>query len=306
MIAKRILLYMFSIFLFTTPFYAQHDESDSTANYNEWDWEDDWEWNWEDKWIDFDFDRPLIELNYGLGKPSNKNFNSNFARSGMIELKLGYSTIYNEFDDQIIKFKDKFILLSRISDKLNAEDAGANEVTTEIYKFGFGHRKGYGYALGGVDVIFYNQNTYDWSQLSDFNYPTSPVALSSGSDLKILNRYYDNFRFGTGAEGGVKFEIASLVSLNASYEALIIFPRYMIWKHLGSFIVENAGMVLIDEFVEEITERTPFAGPIINFLLKSGYSYGFYLLKKDKMNWPFNTETPLTHESFKIGVTFTF
>jgi hypothetical protein len=40
--------------------------------------------------------------------------------------------------------------------------------------------------------------------------------------------------------------------------------------------------------------------------LKGAYQYAFYTLTKDKMNWPFNTESPLTYENFKFGVTLTF
>jgi hypothetical protein len=53
-------------------------------------------------------------------------------------------------------------------------------------------------------------------------------------------------------------------------------------------------------------DSSPVAGPIMNFLLKGGYSYAFYKLKSEKMNWPFNTETPLTYETIKFGLTFSF
>ena len=71
-------------------------------------------------------------------------------------------------------------------------------------------------------------------------------------------------------------------------------------------MLEGIGYVSIDYFVNEVMDSTPAAAPIINFLLKNGFAYGVYLLEREKMNWPFETETPLTMETFKVGLTFTF
>jgi hypothetical protein len=44
----------------------------------------------------------------------------------------------------------------------------------------------------------------------------------------------------------------------------------------------------------------------VNFVLKTGFSYGFYELRKTKMNWPFNSVSPLMYESWKVGMSFEF
>jgi hypothetical protein len=126
------------------------------------------------------------------------------------------------------------------------------------------------------------------------------------NDREILNRYDKEFRFGTLVEGGVRFEAGQAVSLNVGYEAAVIFPRHLFWKHLGSFVIEESGKGALEYFIERVMDSSPAAAPIINVILKSAYSYAFYALKKDNMNWPFNTETPLTYETFKFGVTFVF
>ena len=125
-------------------------------------------------------------------------------------------------------------------------------------------------------------------------------------DKKILDRYDGAFRFGTASEGGVRIEIANTVSLDAGFEASVIFPRHLFWKQLISFAIESGGQGAVDFFVDEVMDNSPAAGPIVNFVLKNALSYGFYLLKKDSMNWPFETEKPLTYETFKMGVSFTF
>jgi hypothetical protein len=47
-------------------------------------------------------------------------------------------------------------------------------------------------------------------------------------------------------------------------------------------------------------------GPIMYFVLKNGISYVFYTQLQEKMNWPFNSETPLTIETIKIGASISF
>ena len=126
------------------------------------------------------------------------------------------------------------------------------------------------------------------------------------NDLKIIDRFNENFRFGTDYETGLRVNVASLVDISAGYQFGSVFPRYMVWKHIGSFAVETAGLALLDEFIREIMDSSPAAGPLMNIILKGAYYYGFHQLKKENMNWPFKTESPLTYETFKFGITLIF
>ena len=146
------------------------------------------------------------------------------------------------------------------------------------------------------------------------NYPAQfylqinpPMSLDDAfNDTEILNRFHDAYRFGTVNEGGIKFDIASTVSFNVSYEAAVIFPRHLVWKHLGSMIIEESAKHFLGNFIDEVSDSSPYATPIVDFLLNNGLSYAFFTLKKDKMNWPFETEAPLTYETIKFGITVTF
>jgi hypothetical protein len=53
-------------------------------------------------------------------------------------------------------------------------------------------------------------------------------------------------------------------------------------------------------------DRSPYAGPIVHFVLKNALSYGFYELRKKHMNWPVQTVAPLMYENYKVGLTFAF
>ncbi|HSP87628.1 MAG TPA: hypothetical protein VLN45_05810, partial [Ignavibacteriaceae bacterium] len=62
----------------------------------------------------------------------------------------------------------------------------------------------------------------------------------------------------------------------------------------------------LDSFVDEIMDSSPYAAPIVGFVLKCALSYGVYELRQDKMNWPFKSAAPLAYDQFKFGMTFTF
>jgi len=266
-----------------------------------------WNWNWDFDNFNDEFDqRPMIEANYGLSNPKHKSFTKDISKTGLIEFKIGFSRLESENNDEKINYinqlDDKYFFFSKISTNLLSKKSKVDGFTSDLIRFGFARREGYGYDAGVVSIIPYHSDGFLWSKLNNFD----KSVITSPSDLKITKRYLNSFRFSTLTEGGVKFEIAKSVSFDASYEAGVVFPRYLIWKHLGSLALEAAGYGLIDNFVDKIFERSSPAAPIVNFILKNGYSYGFYLMKKENMNWPFNTETPLTYESFKLGITFLF
>jgi len=101
-------------------------------------------------------------------------------------------------------------------------------------------------------------------------------------------------------------DINKSFALDGGYEISSVFPRHLFWKHLGSFVIEQVGVGLLEQFIDEVMYSSPAAGPVVNFLLKNGFLFAFSQLKKEKMNWPFDSTSPLTHENFKFGVQFTF
>jgi hypothetical protein len=141
--------------------------------------------------------------------------------------------------------------------------------------------------------------------------PTSSLGLEVNSkiikeDDNTLKLFNDSFRFGTMTEGGIRIRFIPLISVNAGYERAIVFPRHLFWKHVGSMAIEWAGIGAIDFFVREVMDESPAAGPIISFILKNGLSYGMYQLRREKMNWPFDSAEPLTLDTWRFGLTFTF
>lgn len=300
--------------------YAQDSDSTDTDENEGHSWHSRHHWNnWNNfgpHWFPFNNKdgEPFIEVHYGLSKPMQKNIFGKFANVAFDEIKLGYSGTDSVYKPSIIELKDRYVFGSRISSYLKSGSPNFDEMISDMWRFGIAWRSGYGYRFGAFTIIPYHTSGFAWSRLemkttsANFaNLTNPPISYDNQlNDYNILNRYQDSFRFGTVWEGGISLTVSNTASINAGYEAAVIFPRYMFWKHVTSFIIEEGGLGLLDNFIDEIADRSPIATPIVNFLLKNGFSYAFYSLKKDKMNWPFETETPLTYETFKLGITITF
>ncbi len=113
----------FLILLTSINLYSQ--EVDSTDSEDEFfkekpkrhwwkNWDDDWKM-WEVKGV------PFIEVNYGLGSLDQKNMNYDFAKVGLAELKLGYSSRKNFFEEKVIDFQNKYFFISRNGSDLTSK-----------------------------------------------------------------------------------------------------------------------------------------------------------------------------------------
>jgi opacity protein-like surface antigen len=260
-------------------------------------------------WFDFDWEKdgfglrgsPTISLIYGQSKIRHKNFTQDFTDPKLIELKLGYTTLRpSKYSEDILRYKYSNVFLSNYFTKSNSDNSISKNIRTEMWRFGLAWTTGYGYDLGELSIIPYNSASISWSRVK-----FKDVLLDS-IDANIAERYNESFRFGTGAEAGVKIQIIPLISLEAGYERSIIFERHLFWKWAGSGIIEVASQGALDHFIKKIGKSTPAALPIVSFVLKSALSYGIYELRQEKMNWPFNGAAPLSYDQWKVGVTFSF
>lgn len=285
---KRITL----LFLFiSVPIFSQY-----SSNHYDFDF-DVWELN---------YDKPFIEFNYGQGEFLHNNLYQNFQDVGDIELKLGYTST-QEYYKHVSELDANFFSFAKINN--NLVDKGSIGLSTEAYRFGFGKREGFGYLFKEVAFTPYSEYTFTLTHLKfQDNFRTVDYIPNPHleRDLAIRERFNDRLSFGYTASAGVKLDFYQMLAFTGGYEVSVIFPRYLFWKHMGSFIIQGFGYTVVENFVNEILDSSPGAAPIVNFLLKNGINYAFYELQKDDMNWPFETETPVTFESFKFGVTLTF
>ncbi len=246
--------------------------------------------------------RTLVELTYGIGKPNQFYFTNNFAPVGSFELKLGRSEI-DKFSKVNSELDELFLFFSYSNSNAAFIESKENEVSTSVYRFGIGKTEGYGYIGSAISTVPYVSQSLMWTKLDDFSDFIKPVPGETPSnDYDILNRYWGTYRFGDRSLYGIKLDILSSFQVNANYETAIIYPRHLFLKWAGSYFLMQVGYNALTFATDKWINDNPIFGPIINFVVRTGYLYAFYLLREKNMNWPFSTEAPLRYESFNFGV----
>ena len=296
LIRNLILTLLFLTVISTQSFPHEKNKNKDCDSTKTWDWEEfksEFE-NWHKK------GKPAISFDYGLSKMNLKGINSSFAKPNMLEFKIGHIR-ETPLDDseEILKYRFTNVFLSYISTELSNK-TNADGLRSNLWRFGASWSKGYGYDFGNSSIVFFNSGSFMWSKLDLKDFPFNQEGKHK------LDRFNKSFRFGTSTEDGIKIKLIPLISVQAGYERAIIFERHLFWKWLGSEVIYFAGQGALDAFIHEIKDTSPIALPVVNFILKGALSYGMYQLRQEKMNWPFNTASPLAYDQFKFGVTFVF
>lgn len=275
---------------------AQEDSSNTEI------WNDNF---WEEGSVSlFSKSYPTVEVQYGMGEPSiHKDvFKSSFEKVSSIEARFGYTSKKEKlFGEDVFEYNFSYFFLGNISSNWSKKESAASlKLNTDAWQFGFGFTGGYGYKFSEKsDLVLYNSGALVWTK-TDF------MDTTNINDQAKLDHIGSNFRFGEYMEGGIKYQVYEPFAITAGYQRIIVFPRHMFWKWLGSGVIEGVGDAIISHFTEKIIESSPMWGPVIHFVLKNAYSYGFFEIRKKRMNWPFDTETPFMYDNFKIGMSFAF
>ncbi|MCX7908026.1 MAG: hypothetical protein N2560_00700 [Ignavibacteria bacterium] len=249
---------------------------------------------------------PSISLFTGLNQPLHPDISSNlkFNTQNFASIHIGSSNIKTKElkDGRKINFlKREALFVGNYSSKWIVKDN--QNINATMWRFGVNFSdNGYGYKLGEKNYLFFTHgNSLIWSKFDVDN--SQKVSIS---DSSILGRFSEQFRFGNSFQSGISLVLLRSVSFDFRFERSVVYPAHKFWYWLGSYTIEGISLLLLDEFIREINYSSPYAAPIVNVILKSALSYGIYELRKDRMNWPFKTESPLFHDNFKIGITFMF
>ena len=297
MMRKKTLLFLFLILAAAISSAFPQDEEDTTQVDREF---------WKDHTFKFDLfqdnfkGQPTVTFMYGFSSLGLKNLPESPSKPNLLEFKIGYSgEKETDENENIIYYKYRFGYLTYSATKLSGKNS-SNDFKDEMWRFGLGRAFGYGYKIGSISVIPYHAYSVDWSRLAFTNMPADSL------EQKLLSPFSNTFRFGTSTEGGIKLKLLPELTIDGAYERSMIFPRHLFWKWAGSVIIEAGGQIALDNFIEEILDSSPYAAPVMSFILKNALSFGMYELRRSKMNWPFSTVAPFTHDQFKMGVTLTF
>ena len=244
--------------------------------------------------------RPFIEGNYGLAQPKFDGLDGDFATLGTLELKLGFAA-RDSLRPVLSKLGERYVFGTYLAEDVGLGSLDEGEFGSKLTRFGFGNRLGYGWGRKLLGLEMYNQNSLNWTQIDPTNY--DQISLDAQA---VFDRYDSSLRFGQLFEAGLQVHVFGSLGVSAGVEGAVIFPRTVFWPWLGSAMIYSGAQGALEFFSEQIIKTSPVIGPLLHFALKTGVSYAYYLASKKDMNWPFDSETPLTTEALKLGATITF
>jgi len=242
---------------------------------------------------------PTILINYGFSKISLEDFNSDFAKPNLIELRIGFSQKNHVYKNSVYSYLMGDFLLGNTTTSISNASV-LDGLRTNTWRFGFNRSLGYGYSFGIFGITLNNENSFLWSKVQFLDEPKDSI------DRHVTDLFNNAFRFGTSTEASIQFNISSYAAVNAGYERAIVFRRHLLFKWALSEAVELGAGYALDEFINELQNRAPMIVPIINFVVKNALSYGIYQLRQKKMYWPLKSEPPLSFDQFKAGLVFSF
>jgi len=248
-----------------------------------------------------DHNAPTIELLYGKTHSTLVN-NFPFADNFNIEARLGMTTtkvIHNS--SSIVKYELDYLSLNHVNESLGTATGNKPyDVGSKSWRVTLSSNQGYGWKLGKESaVILYHGTGLAWNSIK-FN-----DSLETFAENTALTRLSDGIRFGQQYEGGIKIKVFKYLTIGAGYESNQIYPRFLFWKWAGSGIIESAGHGMADWFIGQVKQSTPAIVPVVDFLLHNAINFGMYELRKNDMNWPFDSADPLVQNNFKISMAFT-
>jgi hypothetical protein len=247
---------------------------------------------------------PTIEVSYGLNVLSLPNdiFNESFALDYKLQLLYGFSRFYGlRGVPEVDYFASEYAYISNISSHLKPRNWINNDLTTDIWQFGFGYRNGYGWNQpNGSQIFLYHSGSIDWTHV-DFEMPSKLPVYQH-----VLDEFDDMMKFGTTFNCGILYSLNETFNINANLSQSQTFPEYDFGKWAGSAGSELLIQRLIDYFGNDVIRSNVKYGPLYVFLLKSGISSVIYQLRKSKSFYPFNSKYALSNYGASIGIYLTF
>lgn len=168
--------------------------------------------------------------------------------------------------------------------------------------FGLIDESGYGYSLGeNSSLRFLVSDHSTWTSVKPQTYASMDTA-----GWQQVRDFVGTLRYGSTMAPTIEWKVGSALSLRASYTWTQVLPRHMFWYWAGSEIIEGAADGIAGMVARSFGRSSAKSLPVFNFILRNAVAYGFKELRREKMNWPFDTAAPLNITSWNVGLSVTF
>ena len=242
-----------------------------------------------------------LEIYYGISHISSNNINSSFNNNGFFKINIIYQekAFLKEYQSGRLLRTGIFYSISK--DKYISNSDINSKISSDLNQFGLdGLTPCIGFGNSEIQIYPYSTAiiTPVWSKFK----MNSNSSQFSTEDIIKINDFNNTWRYGNVRKGGILLDIKNKININICFERIFIFSRHLILQDYISSAIEDSPSILFYAINEIYFVKSPVLGSILNFIVGNTVAYGLSQLRKEKMNWPFNSAPPLCYDSFKFGV----
>lgn len=129
---------------------------------------------------------------------------------------------------------------------------------------------------------------------------TTAVALATADS-------YRTSHFGANTSATIGYSIGGTVTIEASYQRVLLYKNHVFFPWLGSLLLEGLAQSALSAALAGAQQRNPSAAAIATLVLRSALSWGIYQLRSTSgQHFPFRGSTPVLWDEFRIGLGLQF
>jgi hypothetical protein len=268
--------------------------------------------NWGESALKYDGALNSLKTNYGveLGYSKDKSYFPNADKWDIEYLFFKYSNAdytiaqLEEYNNCLENYTHSAISFNYLADR--EEDNLPLYNFSSIMSVGISSVEGAGYKFSkhnGIRLLTGGAMNWYFVKLDG---PILYEDVMLRIDPINMEHLADGFRFGHSFMSEVNLNVYNGISVFANVKEDLIYPRVVFWKYTGSMICYGIADGILGTFTRHIKYKSPYAYPVVNFVLQTALKWGFTELSRKNMNWPFETASPVILESFNIGIQYEF
>lgn len=247
---------------------------------------------------DYVKNQTLLSAFYGRSFTDiNQKAITNFSDIHNLDFYYGFIRINDR-----IKYKDMFshqgeyLFLSNTSTNFKTFQFDVRGIVTDSWRFGFGLNDGFGIYFLDNKLFFNHSTAFSWIRID--------VDYFSGDslDINFIRRFDERFKFGSIYKSGITYQIWDIFNIDVNYEHSYFYPDFELVPWFGSWIIDNVLQRGPELFERELEREFKNNYPYLKIIYKNLVSIIISELRRHNGYSPFNSESTLNYDTFKIGI----
>jgi hypothetical protein len=182
----------------------------------------------------------------------------------------------------------------------------STRVALEGWRFGFQLTSGHRLGEGSSGLCLLHSGGWTWSYVRPSTTPWNADSTTTAIAMATADSYRTS-HFGANTSAMIGYSIGGTVTIEASYQRVLLYKNHVFFPWLGSMLLEGLAQTLLGASLSTAETRNPHAAAIATLILRSALSWGIYQLRSTSgQHFPFKGNTPMLWDEVRIGIGIQF